>query len=363
MSGKTISHAAATLIAAAMVSTAFALHPAAANNLHQIVESFGITACSASTPCIGGSNSGTGPGVKATGTSGTGLVASSATGAGIVSTSTKNNGIKGATNYNSFNKPSRFSGVAGYDDSTSGANDNGVLGSSTNGIGVRGISANGDGVVGSTNGGTNTAAVRGNDTSSVGEVGVIGYSTSGVGVNGLSISSYGVQGYSQNDDGISGASINSNGIGAFSTYGPGLFATSGSSIVIDAVSSTNNGEQTIQAIGGTSAAGGYSLATFNSSQSPTMVMDNGGSLHISNLIYTGGSCSSGCAKTEDGLSGRVERYAPEEVAPTMEDVGEAQLANGSVCPPRPCFRQRHRYARQLRGLRDAGGPQPRALHR
>jgi hypothetical protein len=315
---KTISHVVATLITAAVIASGFAVYPAAANDLHQAAQAFGITSCSGSAPCIGGSNTGSGPGVQATGTSGVGLTASSK----------KNNGVRGDTHFNSFGQQTGVSGVAGFDDSTSGIGDNGVFGSSTNGTGVRGASSTGDGVVGSTGGGVTTAGVYGNDASTIGENGVIGNSTAGVGVNGTSINSYGVQGYSQNSIAVSGLSQGSDGVFGTSINGPGVEASSSNNVAIDAVSGSSNGEQTIQAIGGTSAASGYSLATFNSSLSPTLVMDNAGNLHISGLLFTGGPCSSGCAKTHDGMTGRVERYAPQEAAPTMEDVGEGQLSEG-----------------------------------
>jgi hypothetical protein len=335
------SYAAAGLCVAIVIGAAFVASPAGASDVHQALQYFGITSCSSSTACIGGSNAGSGAGVQAAGTNGAGLTASSTKAAGIISTSGKNNGVRGDTHYKSFGQSSGFSGIVGFDDSTDGGMQNsGVFGSSTSGTGVRGNSSSGSaiygasavgmGVVGTTSGGANTAGVYGNDISNIGEIGVLGNSTSGVGVGGSSISGYGSQGYSQNSFGVTGLSQNSDGMAGFSINGAGVSGTSSNSLAISAISGTGNGTQSIQAIGGTSAPGGYSIATFNSSLSPTFVMDNGGNAHISGLIYTGGGCSSGCAKTKNGPSGRVERYMPQEAAPTMEDVGEAQLTNGEA---------------------------------
>lgn len=55
------------------------------------------------------------------------------------------------------------------------------------------------------------------------------------------------------------------------------------------------------------------------------VLDDYGNIHITGRIYTGGSCSSGCSKTRHVATS----YAGTS-EPTMEDVGEATLRNGSA---------------------------------
>jgi len=59
------------------------------------------------------------------------------------------------------------------------------------------------------------------------------------------------------------------------------------------------------------------------------VVDNSGNLTSAGILKTGGTCASGCA--QPGAAGlHIASYAPREAEPTMEDIGEAQLASGQT---------------------------------
>jgi hypothetical protein len=339
MRGRTISLAAAVIGGGALITSMFFTSAAGASDLQQALHYFGITACSSPSPCTGGNNAGAGAGVSASSAGGVGLLASAKLAPAVQASATKNNGVRGDTHYKSAGQSSGFNGVAGFDDSTDGGNlDNGVYGQSYYGAGVRGVSNNSagvwgvssisDGVYGSTTGGINGAGVFGADNSGTALFGVEGYSSSGTGVYGNTLGGTGVMGNSNSANGVFGQSSSSNGVEGSSASGIGVYGTSLSSVAVEGVSFSGNGVQAIQAIGGTSGTGAFTIAAFNSSSAPTFVTDNAGNAYVFGSLYTEGSCSSGCAKTRNGPSGEVQRSIPQEAEPTMEDVGEAQLTNG-----------------------------------
>jgi len=93
------------------------------------------------------------------------------------------------------------------------------------------------------------------------------------------------------------------------------------------VEGTNNAASTAVYANG---FGGPLFKGNNSVGTDVVIMDNSGNLTITGILTTGGSCSTGCARTASEPGARVATYAPRESEPTMEDVGEAQLVSGQT---------------------------------
>jgi hypothetical protein len=68
----------------------------------------------------------------------------------------------------------------------------------------------------------------------------------------------------------------------------------------------------------------------NSHGTNAFIVDDFGNISITGHIFTAGSCASGCVIDPKKPGTHVVTYAPREAAPTMEDVGEAQLTGGSA---------------------------------
>jgi hypothetical protein len=334
---------AALLSGSAVIAAVVAAHPATARDVQSLLRSFGLTTCNSPNPCSEIQNTGTGPAMKLDGTGGQGLYASAQARAGIVSLSMSgegltassqvNHGIQGTTNNPSAsNGTSRF-GVYGYDGSTDRGNLNvGVEGNSKRGIGVQGQSTSEFGVVGETGnpGGFfgSSAGVEGIAANLAG-IGVLGDSSTGSGVYGVNTHgpapgfyAAGVQGV-----GLSG----SDGVYAFSQGNTGFGVSAISDFVaLYASNVIGDANPAAQVVGGSTDPATNSLVTYDSAPNPTFWVDNGGNAHVRGLIYTSGSCSTGCVKTGNTPARLVQRYTPQEAAPTIEDVGEAQLSNGSA---------------------------------
>lgn len=152
-----------------------ATHPAFA------VQTFSVVTCALATPtpCVGGTNTSTGPGVQGVSNQGFGNV--------------------GQTKFNSTTAANGKSGLLGQDLSTSGTFDEGVRGTSVRGLGVHGISSSRSGV-------------RGDATTAQG---VFGSSSSNVGTQGVSVTGNGVFGQSTSTTGSgSGGNFTSAGSGS-----------------------------------------------------------------------------------------------------------------------------------------------------
>jgi len=191
-----------------------ATHPA-------LAVQFAVTTCTlaAPTPCVGGTNTSTGPGIQGISNLGFGNV--------------------GQTKFNSTSSSNGKAGILGQDLSTSGTNDEGVRGTSVRGLGVHGISSSRAGVRGD---GTSSQGVFGSSSSNAGAQGVsvtgpglVGQSTSTTGSgNGGTFTAFGNgNGISANANhgGIAGLfnSATGSGVDAFGNgTGPGIFADSGS---------------------------------------------------------------------------------------------------------------------------------------
>jgi len=347
----------------AVIGAAVAMNPAIADDAHSLLKTFGLTTCNSSSPCTEFKNLGSGPAIRGDGTIGIGVKAVSNSNAavdarstsaeGVVAVSQSSNAVRGSTSNPSGSMPAR-SGVLGVDASTDRGSGN---------TGVTGFSANGTGVSGTTDhnsaDGIPRAGVVGVDASTVGieDIGVSGSSTNGTGVQGVTSGG----GAGQNIAGVSGIALaqNSFGVGVFGQSNglgaavegdslngePGVFGfavagpTSAASVGVIAESdgtglfalvSAGDVHPAVLAIGGTTDPTTNSLVTEDNSNNPTFWVDNGGSAHVRGLIFTGGPCSAGCARSKDSEVREVQRYTPQEAVPTIEDVGEAQLSNGSA---------------------------------
>jgi len=237
------------------------------------ISTFGITACSTSTACIGGANSNNGPGVSGT--------------------SAKFNGVVGSTSFKSTSATNAKSGVIGKDLSTTGVYDNGVYGTSNLGIGVLGNTTKGfGGVYGQT---FNPSATTGTLTS-----GVVGKdaSTDGGGLN------FGVYGDSSAGTGVFGGSVS--GVGVRATGFPAV-------IMAPAQSSPQD-----------------LLLGVSTSFATTSRLDSDGNLHLSGEVYTDGSCSAGCAKVKLKTGKQLVAYHPRAATPTIEDFGTGHMVAGEA---------------------------------
>jgi hypothetical protein len=257
------------------------LSPVAAGAVQQF---FGVTLCSASTACSGGSNAGTGPGVQGTSSLGKGIV--------------------GQTKFNSTASSNAQAGVLGQDLATTGSFGEGVRGTSTHGIGVRGLGHYG--VIGQAN--SNVGA----DFLGRGSAGALlfeGLDTSGNET--FLINPAGdAFGRDINGQSITGVAPQSGGIGV---YGDGSFA---------AVYATNAINAPNSAAFYAAGAGGKLYVGRSSGGGPVFEVDNAGNV-------TAHSFNAGFASAQSTPSGsRVMTYASESRSAIVEDFGEARLVGG-----------------------------------
>lgn len=331
-SSKIATRVAGLLAGSAVIGAAVAANPAVAGNMHALLKTFGLTTCNSSSPCLEVQNQGSGPALKGDGTSGIGVYASantragtvslSASGEGVTAISQTNHGVQGTTNNPSTRTGASRFGVYGFDGSTDrGMLNAGVNGVSTYGTGTLGQSKFGPGVKGTSNG-AGVAGVVG--IGSQAALGVFGQSANAPGVEGTTVNSTqpGVLGVGVNGgDGVYGSASGGQAYGVYAlSDGIALFAS-------DLAGDANIAAQIV---GGTTDPATDSLVTYDGAFSPTFWVDNGGNAHVRGMIFTSGSCSTGCALTGNARARQVQRYTPQEAVPTIEDVGEAQLSSGSA---------------------------------
>jgi hypothetical protein len=352
-----ITSAVAALLAAAGFAGATRSGPAIADDFRPLAQAFGITSCSSRNPCVEGKNANLGPGIE-----------------GI---SSKGSGVVGQTKFNSTSSAGQ-AGVIGQDLSTSGFANAGVLGSSTFGNGISGTTSRGRGVSGIAS--SNGAGVFGQ-----GLVGVFAVSQSGnassdallaAGNSGLLIRASNNGGQPTDvftvdpagNTAISGNAIisgNTTMNGVATLNGGALFGNSitvNGTVVASKLQSSGNAQidngltvfgplsqfnaALANGIGagvfGGTAAGAPVLSVLEAAGPTDMIqsintvltdvfrVDDSGNVHITGQIFTSGACNSGCAKGPAAPGRHVLSYAPRESLPTMEDVGEAQLVNGTA---------------------------------
>jgi hypothetical protein len=212
---------------------------------------------------------------------GEGIVSRSQLGNAVESHSVNGNALFGDTHNPGGSTKQCASGVVGLDLSTDGGTLNfGVSGRSYHGTGVLGLSGAGPGTTGT--------------------------SKRGDGVDGNSDSSWGGNFHSVAFGGLLGSS----------THGTGVMAMTGSA--------------THPALSLRATGTGPLADARNASDDSVMSLDQQGNLIIAGTLTTGGDCRVGCSKTRGGGGVSQLSYAPRESAPTMEDFGEAQLANGAA---------------------------------
>lgn len=249
--------------------------------------------CAQSAPCLEWDNTGSGDAVK-----------------GV---STKGNALHGQTKYKSAGKTVGKAGVLGEDLSTSGNLDSGVLGVSTNGAGVTGTASAYNGVQGFSGG--VGSGVYGQSSSASG-FGVAGRNTATTHDNGGA----GVlaDGGAQND-----------ALHAFAN-GPNdnaIYAFSASGLAATFVAATGNRNEAMDLYGGSTGNANASLVLFDSSATAQVIFDDIGNAYINGLLYSSGACHAGCLVGNKRVAS-VGEYGTVGTEPTIEDDGEAQLADG-----------------------------------
>jgi hypothetical protein len=304
------------------------------------------TSCVSTSPCLAYVNNGKGEAISGT--------------------STKNNGVHGITDFKSTSYSNFHAGVYGVDGSTSGTYNAGVWGWSHNAFGVYGDAYSGIGVWGQSN---ENYGILGETASGV--AGVVGEGAlEGINGSATTTNGYGVVGEETVSGGIGaeglGESIGILGANSDTSVGSVAVEAQGSGgFLFDGVNSEdasvfsvdNDGDATFDGQVGADEGlysysengDGVSAVTFDPSAAGLYVQAAGGpvilaedsigdtlldlnpygTLTIAGDLYTAGKCSTGCVRTRGGEK-RVISYAPRESQPTMEDVGEAQLNDGTA---------------------------------
>lgn len=279
------------------------------------------TTCSSPDPCLEWDNTSKGP--------------------GVIGTSAKGNGVVGQTKGGST---TRHAGVQGIDAAGTNFRNFGVLGTSTRGAGVAGLAGSpvtteppGDAVFGAStlqNGvhgqiqGNHFGpayGVFGEDLTADGSAaGVRGESNVGAGVSGFSINGNGAQGVST--DGIaSGVYGENDASGGFGLAGRNV--ADGIGVLADNPISTATFPALLvhQAHGDTCPC--QEVIVNNSDGNDPMTLDTDG-----NMVLMGTLTENGVLRVATPTSSgrKVVSYAPRDAQPTMEDFGEAQLAQGQA---------------------------------
>jgi hypothetical protein len=299
---------------------------------------------------------------------GTAMYGNSTGGVGVFGSSTVNHGVVGVTT--SSASPG-YAGVTG-EDMSSTTNDAGVFGTSVMGNGVVGSGQWGAvGVSTSTTGyglfGQGPTGVYGSGIVSGNGVGVVGDGGVGTGVIALGI--YGVDAYTRAASGVAvsafGTSLQTEAlIGVGSGEGGIFYGNAGSashpSLVAQQVVAGTDYFAAVNAIGGASNAKESFIvqaasANYSGDSVPTYGSDvqMSGDLYVQGRVYQLCSQGSGAAfpvaspaghcsydndlttavHTRSAASGALTTYATQQTLPTVEDFGEAQLANGRVDVP------------------------------
>ncbi len=219
------------------------------------------------------------------------------------------------------------------------------------GNGVLGISGNSNGVVGqtlvNTNGFAGQSGVMGQDLSTDGgdaNAGVSGGSNHGTGVGGYSGTGSGLYGNSTTGDGVQGVSISGDGMFGESTSSSGMMAMSYATPAPAPTSSSSPAPAAPPVLGIDSAMGAPAIEAVDSNGDPIFSLDGSGNMILSGNLTVDGTVT-GTNVTTCGASPcvtplvraqktaanvAVGTYAPEQTVRTLEDVGEAQLVNGSA---------------------------------
>ena len=205
--------------------------------------------------------------------------------------SARGSGLIGVTHNPSFSNFLPRYGVLGMDSSTDGGAENaGVAGVSMSGLGASATSQFGDAL----------HALAANGTA----------------LQGQSLSRVGIFGTAGDFPGVWGLSLPGSGVLA---EGGGTDSQNFVHPALGIVTQTSTGDE----IDGCSISNAPCTTT-----NSVFRVDQSGNIFITGQIFTGGSCSNGCALRSGTPGRRVVSYAPRESLPTQEDFGEAQLIDG-----------------------------------
>jgi hypothetical protein len=118
----------------------------------------------------------------------------------------------------------------------------------------------------------------------------------------------------------SGGAMNE-GVFGWSTFGTGVYAKSNTGVAVEADTSADS---TSTAAVNIVDPNGADLVRATGMQNSTFRVDALGNVRTSGLLYSAGSCASGCARR------REQSYGATAAVPTIEDTGEARLIGGSA---------------------------------
>jgi hypothetical protein len=243
------------------------------------------TSCATVAACIFGSNTRSGYGVEGS--------------------SKANDGVVGITTQNATSPSTGKAGVSGYDSSNNKNPDNsGVYGTSPYGDGVQGKSASGTGVMGIS---TNGAGVYGMTSNGTGVVGYASSHTNNVGLLGISDTGNGVVGSVDFQYGVYGESADGIGVGALA-YHPGAIAVQAVSVSGDLFD-------------------GLQLAYGSDTQTMEAAISSNGDMTLAGTLTTNGTPN---FRTTDSAGASIVTFGTRSTMATLEDTGEASLANGAA---------------------------------
>jgi hypothetical protein len=283
-------------------ASAVAVSPAAASAIGVAITS---VACSATSGCVVGTNSSTGPGVAGTSAKGTGVNGTSTSSYGLFGTSKSGVGVKAVSTSSSAifatNDASNYATVNSVQTGSGPA----MAATANEGPAIKATASDGDGLVadgqqdtgvvgtgllqGGAFEGTTDAGVSGTTEGGMGSAGVYGYDDTSAGAG-----SYAVQGESPHN--VAGSFLNDKG----------------------------NKADVLDVQGGTTGAGNYLISAHSSDSSKYVSVDDHGDVYYTGDLEHETTCH-GC---QAGTS--VRSYAPHESEPTMEDVGSGHLQSGSA---------------------------------
>jgi hypothetical protein len=169
--------------------------------------------------------------------------------------------------------------------------------------------------------------------------GVYGLATTGIGVYGQSQTGFGVEGINTNttpgepyqNEGIEGTSTVGPGVLASSSQGDGLYAFSGTNSGAFIESEGNAGPTLTIEYGDSSSNDGEAIDVFNNNIGDIMVLTASGDLEVAGTIS--GNLGAGTFSRTRNPSSDEALYLPQEAEAIAEDVGSAQLVNGSAAVP------------------------------
>jgi hypothetical protein len=265
------------------------------------------------------------------------------TGSALQGDSQRGAGVTGRT-LSQINGGSAAAGVLGEDLAAREPNGSnmGVEGVSSVGIGVEGKSTLGPGVIALSNGGLAAVVATQSGNGDGVETQSPQHGTYSVTTN-ESLTTHqsftGVAGLDASGDGgtanfgVWGNSINGTGVYGFSNTHIGVLAVGGgpSPTLVDApalsiaAGPAGTADDLIDA-----CSQNVDNPCGRGSASRVLQLDSSGNLRITGLLYSSGSCSVGCSGTTNGVHRRVVSYAPTQTVPSIEDFGQAQLANGAA---------------------------------